>query len=149
MLAVNAGEIVGVFGDYFQDVVGRPGHQMAFKHIRDPTDCLFKRIKNFIGLALQRDLDKNSSWNMHFACIEQGNVTANVTFSLKPLNPSVAGRWRQIHMFGQFGIRHATTSLQSVQNSAIYGVELHRCTTFASLDQYVEFSSAYLTKDRP
>ena len=34
-LRVNAGEVFGIFGHHFEDVIRRARHQMTFQHIRD------------------------------------------------------------------------------------------------------------------
>ena len=56
MLAVDAGEILGILGHDLEDVIRRPRHQVTFEHVLDPPHRLFESIQNLVRLALELDL---------------------------------------------------------------------------------------------
>ena len=53
---MDAGKIFGAVGNDLEDIVGGPGHQVAFKDFGNPLHLGLEGIEDFIRLALQFDL---------------------------------------------------------------------------------------------
>ena len=53
VLAVDAGEILGVFGHDLQQVIRLPRHQVTFQNVGNLRHLALEGVQQFIGLALQ------------------------------------------------------------------------------------------------
>jgi AcrR family transcriptional regulator len=51
VLAVDAGEVLGVLGHHLQQVIRRPRHQVAFQHVRHPRHLAFEGVQQVFGLG--------------------------------------------------------------------------------------------------
>ncbi len=92
VLAVDASEVFGPFGDDLEDVIRRSRHQVAFEHVGDARDRLFKGLQHFVGLALQRDLNEYGGGHAHLARIQQRHVVSDISRLFQALHPPVTGR---------------------------------------------------------
>ena len=73
-LAVDAREIIGILRHDLEKIIRRSRHQMAFEHIGHPGHFPLERVQKLIGLALQRDLDKNRGGLTQFARVQQRDI---------------------------------------------------------------------------
>ena len=96
MLAVDAGEILGVARHDLQKIVRSARHQVAFQHIGHPADRALEGVEHLVGLPGQRDLDKDRGRPAQPARIEKRDIAGDEALGLEPLHPAVAGRGRQV-----------------------------------------------------
>ena len=120
---MDAGEILGVFGHDFQQIIGGAGHQVTFKDVRNAGHLAFKGVQQVIGLTLQGDFHKNRGGFAEAARIQKGDIAGDETILFQPLDPAVAGRGGQIYLIGQIGICDAAILLQDAQDPAVGCVE--------------------------
>ena len=138
--AVDACEIIGVICHNLKKIIRTASHQVTFEDIWHAGDGPFEGIKHFVGLARQGDFDEDSRRAADFALIKQSNVAANDAFRLKSLNAAVAGRGGKVHLFRQFGVRHATMALQGIKEAGICGVDGHaRWILLYMIEKSMEF----------
>ena len=130
MLAVDAGEILGVFGHDLQQVVRRPGHQVAFQDVGHLGHLTLKGVQQVIGLALQGDFDKDHRGFAQSPRVQKGDVTGDVALFFQPLGAAVAGTGRQVHAFRKLGIGDAAILLQDGQDAAVGCVQIHDLRSF-------------------
>ena len=119
MLAMDAGEILGIFGHDLKQVIRGPRHQVAFQHIGNTRDRFFKGVQHLVRLALQGDLDKHRRGDAHLARVQQGDVIADIPFGFQPLHAPVTGRRRKMYLFRQVRVRHPPVALQGSKDAAI------------------------------
>ena len=77
ILAMNAGKIVGIPRQYFQQIIRRPRHQVAFQHIRHPPHLTLELLQHLIGLPRKGDLDKDRGRPIQPARIQQRHISVD------------------------------------------------------------------------
>ena len=95
ILAVDARKILGVFGDHLQDIIRRPGHQVALQNVWNPPDRPLEGLEHLLGLTLQCDFDEYGCRHPQFARIQQRDIVPDIAFRLKPLDPAVVSGKRK------------------------------------------------------
>ena len=116
---MDAGEILGILGHDFQQVVRSARHQVAFEDIGDPRHRAFKGVKQIIGLTLQGDLHENRGRATKASGVQKRDIAGDEAVLFQPLHPPVTGRWRQVYLLGQFRIGDAAVLLQNGQNASV------------------------------
>jgi len=92
-------EIFVITTDHPQDVVGLPGHQMAFKDLRNVLDGSLEGIQHCLTLAGQSNLDEELHGKAKSGRIKLCAIALDISRILERLDAAMARGGREAHYF--------------------------------------------------